>query len=146
MSTKWLTRSRLPAIVIMIEVAVTVAIPMMVVLAATVLAVPKACKVSLSIMMGRNPMRSRIGRAAPISIVPSVAVSDYIPVAIDPKIIGTGAGGNDSNHARRGWGSDSHPDRNLRKNRSERKQGQGQYFLCHGDSTELRIGESVRKL
>src|ERR1700693_5080830 len=99
----------------MIEVAVTVVIPMVVVLAAAALAIPIAFKKALSVMMGRHPMRRCIGRTAPISVVPSIAVSGDIPVAIDPKIIGTGAGGNDSDHTRRWRRSDAYSDRNLRK-------------------------------
>ena len=94
---------------------------MMVVLAAAVLAVPIALKESLSVMMGRHPMCSRIGRPAPISVVPSISVSNRIPVAIDPRITGAGTGGNNSYDPRRRRRSNPHSDRNLGKNRSERK-------------------------
>ena len=110
---------RLLAIVIMMEVAVTVVIPMVVVLAAAALAIPIAFEKSLSIMMGRHPMRRFIRRTAPISIVPPISVSNRIPVAIDPKIIGSGTGRNHSHYTRRRRRSNSHSDRNLGKSRSE---------------------------
>jgi hypothetical protein len=109
-----------------IPVAVTVAIPMMVVLAAAPLAVPVAFKESLSVMMGCHPTRCRIGRTAPISVVPPISVSNRIPVAIHPKIIRAGTCGNGSYDPRRWRRSNSHPDRDLSEYRSEREQGQGQ--------------------
>jgi hypothetical protein len=102
-----------------IEIAITVVIPMVVMLAAAALAVPIAFKKSLSIVMGRHPMRRCIGRTAPISVVPPISVSDCIPVPIDPKIIGAGAGRNHSYYTRWRRRPNSHSDRNLGKSRSE---------------------------
>ena len=70
--------------VIMMKVAVTVAVPMVIVLSAAAITLPIPFKKHLSVMMGGHPVRGRIGRARPISVVPPISIPDHIPVAIHP--------------------------------------------------------------
>jgi hypothetical protein len=67
---------------------------------------PRAFNVDLAIVSRCDPSRSRIRRASPISIVPSVPIPVWIPVAADPDVV-------------RCWPSRNHPDNRRRWRRSD---------------------------
>ena len=94
-------------IVIVMIVAVVLAIPAMVVGNYTVRAFPAAFKKSFAIVTRANPHRTRIRRPGPISCVPHVASIDWVPVSIDPYVVGSGAYRPHGNNPRRRWRSDS---------------------------------------
>jgi len=75
--------------VVPIEIAVMIAIPMMVVLAPAAIAVPVAVKKTLAVMTGSHPMRTAIRRTSPISGVPLIMALHRIPVTLHPKIVRT---------------------------------------------------------
>lgn len=82
-------------------VAVSIPVPMMIVLKPTAAAFPIAFEEPLAVMMGRHPYGARIRRAGPISVMPPVVVANRIPVALNPCPLRTGTGRQNSNHA---WG------------------------------------------
>jgi hypothetical protein len=73
-----------------VAVPVMIVVPVVVVLKTAAVAVPVAYKILAAFMAGRNPTRSHIGRPCPISPVPSVVPSDWIPIALDPHKIRSG--------------------------------------------------------
>ena len=101
------TPRRLVAIVVLTIVVPTVAlaIPVMVVLHAAALAVPVSDEVAPSVVAGSNPSRSRVRHSRPITVMPFVVISDRVPVAVDPSIIGAGTDRTDAQHAGRWWRS-----------------------------------------
>jgi hypothetical protein len=62
-----------------------VAVPMMVVLEAPTRAIPVACEVARALITGGRPYRSGIGRLSPIAGMPVIAVSDRIPITLNPE-------------------------------------------------------------
>jgi hypothetical protein len=77
------------------KIAVAVAVPAMVVFEAASVALPVALKEPLSIMAWRYPACTAIRRTSPISGMPSVAISHWVPVPFHPS---------ESRTWSRGWG------------------------------------------
>jgi hypothetical protein len=75
--------------VVVAEIAFVRLIRMVVVLHPAVSAVPITSEITLSIVMRRNPVRSHVGRASPIAVMPHVAATDWVPITIHPGIIRT---------------------------------------------------------
>lgn len=73
------------------KIPVTVVIPVMIVLDPSMFAVPVSGKVARSIVSGANPVGTGVGGARPIAGVPSIPVSDRVPIARDPRITRAGA-------------------------------------------------------
>jgi len=74
------------AITAPIKVAASVvAIPMVIMLAATTIAFPISRKKVLAIMMRCHPTSTSIRRTGPIAFVPLVAMADWIPIPLYPK-------------------------------------------------------------
>src|SRR5579864_6719264 len=95
------------------KVAVTVAVPMMVVFAPSAVAVPVPFKEALSVVAGPNPACAGIGRASPVSGMPSVTVTHRIPVTFHPDEFRAWAWRKHSNHSRRRWRADYDSNRHL---------------------------------
>jgi hypothetical protein len=98
---------------IAVEVAAIVAIPMVVMLAASAITLPVSLEEVLAVVMRPHPMRTGIRRTGPIAIMPSPAVSHGIPVAIHPQEVMRGRRGTKSQHAGRRRRADLYADRNL---------------------------------
>ena len=98
------------AVVVAVEVAAAmVTIPMVVMLAAATIAFPVSLEEALAVVMRPHPLRTGIRRTGPVAIMPSVMVSDRIPVALNPGEVGTGMVWNGVNDARRWRRPDSDP-------------------------------------
>jgi len=115
----WL--SRLAAISIA-EIPIAVVIPPVIVLEPAAIAIPIPREELSTLITRPDPGRARIRWTGPIPVMPPVAVSDRVPIAIHPKVIrprGTWPGVYD---ARRGRWPDSHANRNLRETRPPSQQ------------------------
>src|SRR5579883_467405 len=99
-------------------IAVAVAVPAVVVLAPSVVAIPVTREVPAALITRSNPPRAAINRQRPITGVPLVVISHWIPVALHPNVVRAGAGGQNLDHARRWRRTDLYPDRNLPVGRS----------------------------
>jgi hypothetical protein len=68
--------------VIPIIIAVTVSVPVMIMIAPATVAFPIPLIKSFSIVSRPDPARANIGRTSPVSVVPLVVVAYWIPVAL----------------------------------------------------------------
>src|SRR5580704_3872690 len=84
-------------------IAVMIAVPAMVVLAAAVFSVPVAGVKAFAVMTMAYPARTLVGRPCPIALMPPITTSYGIPVTAYPDITWPGAYRLDSYHSRR-WG------------------------------------------
>ena len=64
---------------------VVIAIPMMIVIAAAVIAVPVTVVEPFAVVPRLHPTRAPIGRTCPVSFMPAVTASRRIPVALHPR-------------------------------------------------------------
>ena len=90
--------------------AVAVPVPVMVVLNAAVLTIPVSSEIAPAVITRSNPSRGRVGHACPIAFMPFVMMSNRVPVAFDPNVIGAWTYGTDAQHAGRRWRSNSDSD------------------------------------
>ena len=104
-------------VVSVMEIAVMIVVPTMIVLDPASGSGPVTCKKPLPVVMRSNPMRSLIGRSSPVTLMPFVVISNRIPVAFDPckRRVGLGWRRNINPRWRRRCDQDS--DRDLRPNR-----------------------------
>jgi len=78
------------AVAIVPEIAVSIAVPAMIVIEPAAVAFPIALE-ELSALIARSaPMGAGVGGTGPISVMPTIPPSHWIPIAIDPEIIGSG--------------------------------------------------------
>jgi hypothetical protein len=94
-------------------IAVTVAVPVMVVFAPAAVAIPVPFKEALSVVAGPNPACAGIGWTSPVSGMPPVTVSHRIPVSFHPDEFRAWARREHPNHSRRRWRSDHDSNRDL---------------------------------
>ena len=106
---------------VVVAVAVAVFVPFVVVGHLAVVAFPIAFEEALTIVMRGYPACARIGRTGPVTGVPPVAASDWIPIAVDPGVTRAGAARLNPDDARRGWRADPDSDRQLSEERSSRQ-------------------------
>ena len=71
-------------------IAITIVIPVVIVLYASVAALPITVVIVLPIMMRLDPDRSTIWRARPVTVMPSVSLPFRVPVPLDPCVTGAG--------------------------------------------------------
>jgi len=71
-------------------IAITIVIPVVIVLYASVAALPITVVIVLPIMMRLDPGRSTIRRASPVPVVPSVSVPFRVPVPLHPEVTRAG--------------------------------------------------------
>src|ERR1051325_10743784 len=116
---------------IVIAIVVLVAIPAVVMANLAVFSIPVAFIIPLSIMTGFHPMRARVCRTSPVSVVPLIMVAHRVPITGDPGIAGAGTARLNPDHPRRRRRADSHSDGKLRKDRSHRYQRQRNQFCFH---------------
>jgi hypothetical protein len=90
-------------VVLLVKIAVTVAIPAMIVLHSPSPTFPIPTKKSLSIVVRCYPVCSRIRRASPIPFMPPVVALNWIPIPVHPDIIRTRGYWPNSNHPRSRW-------------------------------------------
>jgi len=112
--------------VVIPPVAITIAVPSMVVFETAAIALPVARKKALSVMMRRNPDRSRVRWASPVSGMPLIMVAHGIPVALDPNKLRTWAYWLNPNDALGRRRTNSDPDGYLGGHRARNKQRQCQ--------------------
>jgi len=116
----------------LVEIAITLSVPTVIVLDPAALTFPVAVIVTLAIVPRRHPAGPTIGRTSPISLMPPVVAFDRVPIAVHPSIIGTRGYWSNRNYARRRWWAD--PDSKIyfsRKCQSDGQQRQGKHFLYH---------------
>jgi hypothetical protein len=82
------------------KVAVMLTVPMMIVLVPASRAFPVARIIPPSIVVRRYPVGSLIMRASVVSVMPPVTAPHWVPVAVHPNKVGTGAHRPDANYAR----------------------------------------------
>ena len=85
---------------VVMVITVMTMIPVMIVFDPSVASIPITRKIPLSVMVGRNPMRTFIRRPGPISRVPLIVMSDRIPITFHKHEIRPWPGGYHRNHAR----------------------------------------------
>src|SRR5579872_5067218 len=107
------TAAPLVVIVIAAEIAVVIAIPFMIVRDPAMFSFPIAVEPPFSVVVGTHPDRAGIGRPRPISIVPAVSTTDYVPIAVHPGIARPRGHRSDANHSRRWRRSNANSDRDL---------------------------------
>ena len=103
-------------IVIMIAtvIAVMVVIPFVIVLDTAVPAFPVTVVEPFPIMARADPEGTLVRRAAPITFVPTIVASGWIPVAANPCKFRIGLYGNHGDDAWLGWRTDTDANRYLR--------------------------------
>jgi hypothetical protein len=84
---------------VMTEITFVTVIPVMIVLDPSVASLPIACKIPLSVMVGRNPTRVFVRWPSPISWMPPIVMFDGIPIAFHPQEIRRWPGGHHGHHA-----------------------------------------------
>lgn len=90
--------------------AIVIPIPMVVVLATAVVAVPISDKESLAVVPRFDPVCSGIWWASPVAFMPFVVVADRVPITLNPYVTGARARWNHSNYARGWWSTNPNPD------------------------------------
>jgi len=100
--------------VIVVLIAVTFAVPPVIVRKLAVGTIPVTRKELMSIVMRRYPMSPLIGWPGPVAAVPPIVIAHWIPVASNPKEIGSRSRRHNMNDARPRRRPDSYSDRNLR--------------------------------
>ena len=104
--------------IVFAPIAVAVAVPAVIVLPPSVVAIPVTGEVPAALITRSNPPRAAINRQRPITGVPLIVISHGIPVALHPNVFRAGAGRQNLDHARRWRRTDLYPDRNLPVRRS----------------------------
>jgi hypothetical protein len=122
-----------PLMAVMVAMIITVAvpIPMMIVLAATVIAFPIAFVETLAIMTGHRPHSTGIGRARPVSVMPPIMMAYRIPIAFHPNEPRCRSDRPDANDSRRRRWADADSNRYLSEQDSSHEEQERQQLLCH---------------
>jgi hypothetical protein len=111
----------IPSVVMIVPIVMVITvvtmIPVMIVLAPSVVSIPITGKIPLSVMVGANPTRTFVWRPGPISRVPFIVMSYWIPIAVHPNEIRPWAGGHHGDHARWRRSADLDSNRDLRMSR-----------------------------
>ena len=94
-------RLSLVSIVVTVPVSIALMIPMVIVVEPPAIAIPIASKKLPPVMAGPSPMGTRIRWTSPIALVPPVAASRRVPVALNPDEIGSWSGRQNSDNTRR---------------------------------------------
>src|SRR5205807_8053242 len=121
---------------IIIPVVIRAAIPAVVVRNLAVAPIPVTFKIPLPVMVGFYPMRARVCRSGPVSLVPLIVVAHRVPIAGYPGMIGAGASWLNPDYPLRRRRADSHSGGKLSESSSHRQQRQDDQFSFH-DSTPL---------
>ena len=125
-----------PLVAVMIAIiTIAVPIPMMIVLAATVIAFPIAFVEALAIMTGHHPHSTGIGRARPVSVMPPVMVAYRIPVGVHPNEPRSRSHRPDPYDSRRRWWADGDSNRYLSEEGSSHEEQEREQLLCHRGSS-----------
>ena len=99
---------------LMAIVAVVTTIPVVVVRKVAARSIPIPGKIPFAIMTRANPNSAFEGRTGPVAIMPVVAMSDGIPIALNPDETGARSVRLDEHHGRRrGWCANLNSDRNV---------------------------------
>ncbi len=118
-------------VLVLMEIAVALAVPAMVVFDAAVFALPVAIEKPCAVMMWSYPNRTTVGRPSPIARVPPVVMSHRIPISIYPDEARPGSDGSDRKRAWRRRRSDLNPDGNLAEGNPSSQQNEREQFLVH---------------
>lgn len=119
------------AVMVAMIVTVAVPIPMMIVLAATVIAFPIAFVEASAIMTGHHPYSTGIGRACPISVMPPVMMAYRIPVAFHPNELRSRSHRPDPYDSRRRRRADGDSNRYLSEQDSSHEEQEREQLLRH---------------
>ena len=85
-----------------VVITVSIAVPVMIMFNAAPGAIPIALIELPVLITGGVPLRSVIGTARPIAIVPSPSISLGVPITLDPCVTRPRSGWNDARNARLG--------------------------------------------
>jgi hypothetical protein len=106
-------------VVILVLVVVPVLIPVMVLVPAVIVLKPAAISIPvtliklLSVVARSDPPSASIGRPRPVAFMPLIAVADWIPIPVYPRILRAWTRWQNANHTgTRRW-ADSDAERNL---------------------------------
>src|SRR5258708_23032792 len=111
-------------------VAGPVAVLAVIVIKAATVAFPIAVVITVAVITRKDPLRTRIGRARPVSFMPDIAAIDRIPVSIYPGELRTRCGRPHPNHARRGRRTNINSERHLSAEHGSTRQKQyGKQFF-----------------
>jgi hypothetical protein len=102
--------------IMIVKIPISIAIPAMLVFYSAPLPGPITHKIPSMLVVRTDPIGSFIGRDRPVTCMPSVMVSDWVPVAFHPDVIGPWWR-RFNVYARRRWRSNRYANRNLRPNR-----------------------------
>jgi len=95
------------------EIAVSVVVPNVIMFKPAVFSLPVTVEESLSVVTRPHPASPWVRRPSPITFMPAIMPSDWIPVTLDPQELGSGGRRQNSNHAGRRRRPDGDPDRDL---------------------------------
>src|SRR6266550_359611 len=95
------------------EVAIAIAIPTVVMLDPSVVAIPITFKKPSTFIPRSRPVRTCVWRPRPIAFMPLVAVAFWIPIAVYPEIIRTWGGRADPIHTGCGGWSNANSEGHL---------------------------------
>ena len=99
--------------IVVAVIAVAITVPMMIVLAAAVFAIPITGVKSFPVMTRSYPARALVRRTGPIALMPPIAIADGVPVAVHPDKAGAGERRPNSDHPRRRRWTDPDSDSDL---------------------------------
>jgi hypothetical protein len=88
---------------IVVEIAVAIVVPLVTMFNAAVGAFPVTFVEELAVVSRTIPTRANIWRAAPVSVMPNVTARYRIPISSDPCVIGPWACRYGIDSGRRGW-------------------------------------------
>ena len=76
-----------------VAVSIVVAIPAMIMFKAAAVALPIALKVLATLVTRTYPTSSLIGRPSPVTVMPFVVMTHWVPIAVDPDKFRSGTRG-----------------------------------------------------
>ncbi len=100
-------------IIVITEVPASVVVPAVIMFKPAVFSLPVTAIELPPIVMRHHPASTRVRRPSPITFMPAIMPSDWIPVTLDPQELGSGGRRQNSNHAGRRRRPDGDPDRDL---------------------------------
>ena len=91
-----------------------VLVPLVIVINTAVISVPVPCIKLLSIVVRSDPSSPLIRRSCPITVMPLIVISDWIPITVDIRVTGTRAPRHNANHTGTWRRTNSNAERDLR--------------------------------
>ena len=101
-------------VVAVIVPIVPVPVPPVIVLNMAAITVPVSCIILLSIVVRSDPSSALIGRSCPITVMPLIVTSGWIPITLDIRITWTWAPRHNANHTGAWRRTNANAERDLR--------------------------------